>query len=102
MCLRTNACETSYAVQTVRSNAAQPRDCVFIRASDARNDSVRRMNTEIIAETARATLAGAISFPEVVKNLLGTGVEYYHVDYVALEKTFYSDTGAHVTTPITF
>ena len=60
------------------------------------------MNTEVIAETARATLAGAISFPEVVKNLLGTGVEYYHVDYVALEKTFYSATGDHVTTPITF
>jgi uncharacterized protein YbcV (DUF1398 family) len=60
------------------------------------------VNTEIIADTARATLAGTISFPEVVKNLLGTGVEYYHVDYVALEKTFYSETGAHVTTPITF
>jgi len=60
------------------------------------------MNTEIIADTARATLAGTISFPEVVKNLLGTGVEYYHVDFVTLEKTFYSETGDHVTTPITY
>jgi uncharacterized protein YbcV (DUF1398 family) len=50
----------------------------------------------------RKLLARAISFPEVVKNLLGTGVEYYHVDYVALEKTFYSGTGDHVTTPITY
>ena len=74
----------------------------FQRASAKQKNNVQAMNTEIIAETSRATLAGAISFPEVVKNLLGTGVEYYHVDYVALEKTFYSGTGDHVTTPITY
>jgi uncharacterized protein YbcV (DUF1398 family) len=81
---------------------AVPTRLCFHRALNRRNDSVQSVNTEIIAETARATLAGAISFPEVVKNLLGTGVEYYHVDYVALEKTFYSATGDHVTTPITY
>ena len=47
------------------------------------------MNTQIIDEVARATLAGTISFPEVVAQLLGAGVEYYHVDYVGMRKTFY-------------
>ena len=45
------------------------------------------MNTETIAQTARKTLAGTISFPEVVRQLLAAGVEYYHVDYVGLRKT---------------
>lgn len=60
------------------------------------------MNTEIINETARATLAGTISFPEVVGKLLATGVEYYQVDYVGMRKTFYSADGAMVTTPINY
>jgi len=60
------------------------------------------MNTEIIAKTARATLEGTISFPEVVGQLLGAGVEYYHVDYVAMCKTFYSANGDTVTTPINY
>jgi uncharacterized protein YbcV (DUF1398 family) len=60
------------------------------------------MNTEVVARTARETLAGAISFPEVVHQLLATGVEYYHVDYVALRKTFYSADGDTVVTPISY
>ena len=60
------------------------------------------MNTDLIAKTAQATLAGTISFPQVVKSLLETGVEYYHVDYVALRKTFYSSAGDLVTTPINY
>jgi uncharacterized protein YbcV (DUF1398 family) len=60
------------------------------------------MNTEIVTEVARATLSGSISFPEVARRLIDTGVEYYHVDYVALRKTFYSATGDVVTTPITY
>lgn len=60
------------------------------------------MNTEIVAEAARATLSGSIPFPEVVRRLIETGVEYYHVDYVALRKTFYSATGDVVTTPISY
>src|SRR6185437_14802758 len=47
------------------------------------------MNTKIIVETARKTLAGTISFPEVVGQLLTAGVEYYHVDYVGMKKMFY-------------
>ena len=60
------------------------------------------MNTEIIVAAARATLDGSIPFPEVVRRLMETGVEYYHVDYVALRKCFYSATGDVVTTPISY
>lgn len=62
----------------------------------------RSMNTEIITATARATLAGTISFPEVVSQLLAAGVEYYHVDYIAMRKTFYSAAGDPVVTPINY
>jgi uncharacterized protein YbcV (DUF1398 family) len=60
------------------------------------------MNTEIVSEAARATLDGLIPFPEVVRRLIETGVEYYHVDYVALRKCFYNATGDVVTTPIAY
>ncbi len=60
------------------------------------------MNTNIIVETARKTLAGTISFPEVVGQLLATGVEYYQVDYVGMKKTFYSAEGGMVVTPIDY
>jgi len=60
------------------------------------------MKTQIITEAARATLDGSISFPEVIRRLMETGVEYYHVDYVALRKSFYSATGDVVTTPISY
>jgi uncharacterized protein YbcV (DUF1398 family) len=60
------------------------------------------MNTNIIIQTARKTLVGTISFPEVVGQLLATGVEYYHVDYVGLKKTFYSADGDMVVTPINY
>lgn len=60
------------------------------------------MNTAIVTEAARATLDGSIPFPEVVRRLIETGVEYYHVDYVALQKRFYSAEGDVVTTPISY
>jgi uncharacterized protein YbcV (DUF1398 family) len=60
------------------------------------------MDTEIITKTARATLEGTMSFPEVVSQLLGAGVEYYHVDYVTKRKTFYSADGDIIVTPITY
>ena len=60
------------------------------------------MNTETVAAAARATLDGSMPFPEVVRRLLETGVEYYHVDYVALQKRFYSAAGDVVTTPISY
>jgi uncharacterized protein YbcV (DUF1398 family) len=60
------------------------------------------MNTEIITKVARDTLAGTIAFPDVVRQLLATGVEYYQVDYVAMRKTFYSADGDTVVTPIAY
>jgi len=60
------------------------------------------MDTNIVTETARRTLAGTISFPEVVSRLLATGVEYYHVDYVGRRKTFYGTDGVMVVTPIDY
>ena len=60
------------------------------------------MNAEIIAETARKTLAGTISFPEVVGQFLAMGVEYYHVDYVGRRKAFYSPDGDVAVTPINY
>ena len=60
------------------------------------------MNTKIITETARKTLEGTLSFPEVVSQLVAAGVEYYHVDYVAMRKTFYGAEGDAVVTPINY
>src|SRR5580698_5786961 len=62
----------------------------------------KNMNTNIIIETARKTLDGKMSFPEVVGQLLTAGVEYYQVDYVGLKKTFYSADGDMVVTPINY
>ena len=60
------------------------------------------MKSEVVAEAARATLEGSIPFPEVVRRLIETGVEYYHVDYVALQKTYYSASGEIIKTPINY
>lgn len=60
------------------------------------------MDSQIIIDTARATLAGTLSFPEMVGTLLAEGVEYYHVDYVAMRKTFYNGAGELVITPISY
>ena len=60
------------------------------------------MQSEIVAEAARATLDGSIPFPEVVRRLMETGVEYYHVDYVALQKTYYSASGEVIKTPVNY
>jgi uncharacterized protein YbcV (DUF1398 family) len=60
------------------------------------------MNTELVTKTSRATLAGTISFAEVVGQLIGAGVEYYHVDYVGMRKTYYSGSGDAIVTPITY
>jgi len=60
------------------------------------------MKSEVVAEAARATLDGSIPFPEVVGRLIETGVEYYHVDYVALQITYYSASGELIKTPINY
>ena len=45
-------------------------------------------------KAADATLAGTMPFSEIVGLLFEASVEYYHVDYVGLRKTFYRATGA--------
>lgn len=61
------------------------------------------MDTTLIQETALKTLAGTITFPVVVGHLLRAGVDYYHVDYVALRQTYYAaDGSAVVVTPLNF
>ena len=60
------------------------------------------MNSTIINEAARATLDGSVPFPVIVGRLIEAGVEYYHVDYVAMRKSFYGAGGELVTTPISY
>jgi len=60
------------------------------------------MDSKVILEVAHGTLAGTMSFPEVVSKLLATGVEYYHVDYVGMRKRFYSADGEMVATAINY
>lgn len=60
------------------------------------------MNASGIAALARATLDGSMPFPEIVAGLIGSGVEYYRVDYVTACFTFYGASGAAVVAPITY
>jgi uncharacterized protein YbcV (DUF1398 family) len=51
----------------------------------------------IVEECAAASLAGTITFPEVVGRLAALGVERYHVDYSRHETTYYLPDGdSHV------
>ena len=60
------------------------------------------MNTELITAAAKATLTGDMPFPQIVAQLIEAGVEFYHVDYLALRKTFYDGNGGIVTTAIPY
>ncbi|MEY4484430.1 MAG: hypothetical protein RL693_1882 [Verrucomicrobiota bacterium] len=66
------------------------------------NDQKTTMHTVVSTEVTDATIAGTISFPEVLTRLLAAGVEYYHVDYAAQRETFYGADGAIVVKPIPF
>ena len=60
------------------------------------------MNANHIRELASATVSGSMSFPEIVGKLVTEGVEYYHVDYVALQMTFYGSEDGVVIAPLIF
>ncbi len=60
------------------------------------------MNSDLILESAKASLSGSLPFSQIVQNLLSAGVEYYHVDYVSLRFTFYGAKGDTVLAPIPF
>jgi uncharacterized protein YbcV (DUF1398 family) len=49
---------------------------------------------------AEVTVSGSMPFPEIVANLIREGVEYYHVDYVALSFAFYGASGGVVVAPL--
>lgn len=60
------------------------------------------MNANHVHELGRATLSGSMPFAEIVGKLIAEGVEYYHVDYVALQMHFYSAEGGVVLVPLVF
>ena len=51
------------------------------------------MNAAILSETTTRSLAGSLTFPEVVQTLIVEGVESYHTDLVQKQKTFYMPNG---------
>jgi uncharacterized protein YbcV (DUF1398 family) len=58
------------------------------------------MDANLIRKAAEASLSGTLPFPEIVKSLVETGVEYYFVDYAARTFTFYGFEGAVVLAPL--
>lgn len=57
------------------------------------------MDVNIINECAVSSLAGTMSFPEVINKLISAGIERYIVDLVGLKKIYYSEQGeAYLTT----
>ncbi|HEV8051594.1 MAG TPA: DUF1398 family protein [Parachlamydiaceae bacterium] len=51
------------------------------------------MNKAIIQSTIDGSLAGTLTFPEVVGTLLKEGIESYHVDFLRNENTYYHMNG---------
>lgn len=60
------------------------------------------MNANNVLQLGQATLSGSLPFPEIVGKLIAEGVEYYNVDYVALQMHFYSAGGGVVPVPLCF
>jgi uncharacterized protein YbcV (DUF1398 family) len=61
------------------------------------------MNAEqaaVMRECAAASLAGRVSFPEVVGRLAAIGVERYHADYCRHEITYYLPSSESLVVPI--
>jgi uncharacterized protein YbcV (DUF1398 family) len=60
------------------------------------------MNTEIMSATLAKSLAGSITFPDVVGILIGEGVESYRADLVRMEEAFYMPSGETFVEEIAF
>lgn len=61
------------------------------------------MNQEqqtVIQECAALSMAGQITFGEVVARLLHVGIERYHADYCRAEITYYASEGASLVVPL--
>lgn len=51
----------------------------------------------VLRECSERSVAGTISFPEVVSKLAAVGIEQYHADLYRREKTYYAPNGdSHV------
>lgn len=60
------------------------------------------MNTTLISAAANATLAGGTPFPQIVAMLMEARVESYHVDYLALQKSFHDGSGGVFIAPLSY
>jgi uncharacterized protein YbcV (DUF1398 family) len=60
------------------------------------------MNTEhsnIIHSCVQGALSDAMTFPEIVRNLMDIGIERYHADYSRQEITYYFPDGESLVVP---
>lgn len=57
-------------------------------------------HTAVMQECVARSLAGTISFPEVVAKLQAVGVERYHTDYSRQEVTYYLPDGDSQVVPL--
>jgi uncharacterized protein YbcV (DUF1398 family) len=60
------------------------------------------MDADEVLKSANDALSGAKPFAEIVRDLVASGVEYYHVDYPRRSFTFYSATGATAHAALSF
>jgi uncharacterized protein YbcV (DUF1398 family) len=58
------------------------------------------MDSEIVLRAAEASLSGSLPFPEIVGQLIETGVEFYHVDYLSLQMRFHDGGGSVISAAI--
>ncbi|TGN08722.1 hypothetical protein [Leptospira ilyithenensis] len=58
------------------------------------------MNIQTLKEIVDLTLAGKITFPQVVGILLKENVESYHVDFVRAENRYYTANGESHLEPV--
>ena len=52
------------------------------------------MRTDVVEQVLRASEAGEVVFPEVVRRMVEAGVESYFTDFVKGETTFYDGEGS--------
>ena len=60
------------------------------------------MDADIVTSTAHASHADKMLFPEAVGKYISAGVEYYHVNYMTRQVSFYSNKGSVICVPIPF
>jgi uncharacterized protein YbcV (DUF1398 family) len=54
----------------------------------------------VVTECASLSMAGKISFGDVVARLIKAGIERYHADYSRMENTYYLPNGASAVVPM--